>query len=46
MDEFDIKGFFVIIVDKLKKKIVVEHYNYYKKALYIKFIHLLILQNF
>ena len=36
MDEFDIKGFFVIIVDKLKKKIVVEHYNYVKDKKLIK----------
>jgi len=34
--EFDIKGFFVILVDHEKKKIVVEHYNYVKDKKLIK----------
>ena len=34
--EFDNKGFFVIIVDHEKKKIVVEHYNYVKDKNLIK----------
>jgi tetrahydromethanopterin S-methyltransferase subunit A len=34
--EFDAKGFFVILIDKIKKKIVVEHYNYVKDKNLIK----------
>jgi tetrahydromethanopterin S-methyltransferase subunit A len=34
--EFDIKGFFVILVDHEKNKIVVEHYNYVKDKKLIK----------
>jgi len=34
--EFDTKGFFVILVDHEKKKIVVEHYNYVKDKKLIK----------
>jgi len=34
--EFDEKGFFVILVDKIKKKIIVEHYNYVKDKKVIK----------
>jgi tetrahydromethanopterin S-methyltransferase subunit A len=34
--EFDTKGFFVILVDHDKKKIVVEHYNYVKDKNLIK----------
>ena len=34
--EFDNKGFFVILVDHEKKKIVVEHYNYVKDKNLIK----------
>lgn len=34
--EFDIKGFFVILIDHEKKKIVVEHYNYVKDKKLIK----------
>jgi tetrahydromethanopterin S-methyltransferase subunit A len=33
---FDEKGFFVILVDKIKKKIIVEHYNYVKDKNLIK----------
>ena len=33
---FDEKGFFVILVDKIKKKIIVEHYNYIKDKNLIK----------
>jgi tetrahydromethanopterin S-methyltransferase subunit A len=36
MFEFDEKGFFVILVDKIKKKIVIEHYNYVKDKNLIK----------
>ena len=34
--EFDEKGFFIIIVDHDKKKIIVEHYNYVKDKKLIK----------
>ena len=34
--EFDENGFFVILVDHNKKKIVVEHYNYVKDKNLIK----------
>jgi len=34
--KFDEKGFFVILVDHGKKKIVVEHYNYVKDKSLIK----------
>lgn len=34
--EFDPKGFFVILVDKIKKKIIIEHYNYVKDKNLIK----------
>jgi len=34
--EFDPKGFFVILVDHGKKKIIVEHYNYVKDKKVIK----------
>jgi tetrahydromethanopterin S-methyltransferase subunit A len=34
--EFDVKGFFVILVDHIKKKIIVEHYNYVKDKSLIK----------
>ena len=33
---FDKKGFFVILVDQDKKKIIVEHYNYVKDKNLIK----------
>ena len=33
---FDDKGFFVILVDQNKKKIIVEHYNYVKDEKLIK----------
>jgi len=36
MTELDEKGFFVILVDHNKKKIVVEHYNYVKDKKLIK----------
>lgn len=36
MFEFDEKGFFVILVDHNKKKIIVEHYNYVKDKNLIK----------
>jgi tetrahydromethanopterin S-methyltransferase subunit A len=34
--EFDDKGFFVIMIDREKKKIIVEHYNYVKDKSLIK----------
>jgi len=34
--KFDEKGFFVILVDHNKKKIIVEHYNYVKDKNIIK----------
>jgi len=36
MFEFDEKGFFVILVDHIKKKIIIEHYNYVKDKNLIK----------
>jgi tetrahydromethanopterin S-methyltransferase subunit A len=32
MDSLDGSGFFIIIVDNLEKKIIVEHYNYVKDS--------------
>lgn len=34
--EFDKKGFFIILVDHNKKKIIIEHYNYVKDNKLIK----------
>lgn len=34
--EFDKSGFFIILVDHNKKKIIVEHYNYVKEKNLIK----------
>ena len=36
MFEFDKNGFFLILVDHIKKKIIVEHYNYVKEKSLIK----------
>ena len=36
MFEFDKSGFFIILVDHNKKKIIVEHYNYVKEKNLIK----------